>query len=263
MDSEQAFLLQHSAHDPKQLIERWRAVVDQAGLTMKPVTEQFGQEIFGIRSESPPNSEVGLYLSAGVHGDEPGGSEGLIAWAESNVDFLRATPCVILPCFNPSGILMNTRCDAAGVDLNRKFDDPSHPLIGAWRSFLGDARFRLALCLHEDYDAHGIYVYELGVPGLEAGEACLASCETIIPREPDLDIEGRPAANAIVRRSEDFDRLAAEMDEGLPEAIYLRMHHAAISLTFETPSEYSLFTRVRAHVRCIDAALATAGIRGQ
>jgi hypothetical protein len=50
------------------------------------------------------------------------------------------------------------------------------------------------------------------------------------------------------------------MDEGLPEAIFLRIHHAASVLTFETPSEYGLDMRVAAQVRCIEAALGQIGV---
>lgn len=263
MDNEQAFLLQHSAHNYERLIDRWRAVAAAADLELEQLAEHCGKPVFALRGSAQPDAERGFYLCAGVHGDEPGGSEGLIAWAEGRVDFLRGSSCVIFPCFNPSGMVLNTRTDADGVDLNRNFDNHDLPLIAAWRDFLGDAKFRTAFCLHEDYDAHGTYIYELGPPELEIGEACLAACEPIIPREPDPDIEGRPAAAGVIRRTEDFEGLARmlkEEESGVPEAIVLKMERAEIALTFETPSEYSLYARVRAQIRFIETALSQAGV---
>ena len=43
--------------------------------------------------------------------------------------------------------------------------------------------------------------------------------------------------------------------EGMPEAIYLFLNQTDISLTYETPSEYSLFDRVAAHGRALDAVV--------
>ena len=40
-----------------------------------------------------------------------------------------------------------------------------------------------------------------------------------------------------------------------PEAIYLYEHHGSHCLTFETPSEFSLARRVRAHVLLIEACV--------
>ncbi|MEM7013820.1 MAG: hypothetical protein AAF585_20350, partial [Verrucomicrobiota bacterium] len=136
----------------------------------------------------------------------------------------------------------------------------NHPLISAWREFVGGARFRIALCLHEDYDAHGLYVYELSPPGTFLGEKCLKACESIIPREPDPNIEGRPADNGVIAAEGDLQELVAELSDGLPESLYLGIHHTPIALTFETPSEYSLYDRVRTQIRFIETALAaTAG----
>ncbi|MEM7014389.1 MAG: hypothetical protein AAF585_23250 [Verrucomicrobiota bacterium] len=112
MDSQQAFLLQHSAHNYERLVERWHAVAEEAGLSIGKLVEHCDQDVYALRSDAEPDEKNGIYLCAGVHGDEPGGSEGLIAWAESHLQLLKETPCMIFPCFNPSGILANTRMDA-------------------------------------------------------------------------------------------------------------------------------------------------------
>lgn len=263
LDSEQAFLLKHSAHNYERLIERWKAVAEATGLKISQVAEHCGKSVFALRSAKEPDEKQGIYLSAGVHGDEPGGSEGLIAWAEGQIDFLKQAACVIFPCFNPSGIIDNTRADSDGLDLNRQFDSLDHPLFAAWREFLGESKFRIGLCLHEDYDAHGTYVYELAPPELAIGENSLAACASIIPPEPDPDIEGRPAAAGVIRPTESLEELfqmLKDEEAGVPEAIVLQMERSSITLTFETPSEYSLYARVRTQMKFIETALSLAGI---
>jgi len=42
---------------------------------------------------------------------------------------------------------------------------------------------------------------------------------------------------------------------GLPEAVYLHLHHAKRVFTIETPSEFALDDRVHAHVAMIEQCL--------
>jgi hypothetical protein len=48
--------------------------------------------------------EGGLYLSAGLHGDEIGAVEGLYTWAALEGPRLRALPVIIFLCLNPHGL---------------------------------------------------------------------------------------------------------------------------------------------------------------
>ncbi len=256
MNDERQFLLQHAAHDYDALTARWRVVAENARLTMETVANSGDYPVFGLKSADSRGDGGGFYVSAGIHGDEPAATVGLVQWAEANAEFLAARPCVIFPCLNPWGLIHNRRHNADGEDLNRCFGDLAHPLIGAWRQFLGESRFAVGVCLHEDYDARGCYVYELSPPGRSVGERGLDAVEAIVPRQPDGDIEGRPAQSALIRHDGDFGELADELREvegGLPEAVQLALDCVPVSLTFETPSEYSLFDRVRAQERFLEA----------
>ena len=69
-------------HDYPFLIRRWRKVARAAGLTMTPFMQASGHDLFVLTSRY--NGEA-VYLSAGIHGDEPASTEGLICWAEAIV----------------------------------------------------------------------------------------------------------------------------------------------------------------------------------
>ncbi|MCB1233016.1 MAG: M14 family metallocarboxypeptidase [Verrucomicrobiae bacterium] len=259
-EDEQRYLTTHQAHDFEALRNRWSALVQPCSLVEHTLSDESGYPVLAYQSrafaESPAGNDEAIYLCAGVHGDEPAGVWGLLEWAEANPGLLQNKACLILPCFNPWGLINNRRSDADGRDLNRLFHRADLPLISAWRKVVGDARFGLALHLHEDYDARGLYLYELTDPEWQLGEAGLRGAESAIPRDPRDEIEGLPFQRGILRRSGDLSRVVEdELDGGYPEAIYVFQHHARAALTFETPSEYSLWDRVRAQRQFLDAVV--------
>jgi len=218
---------------------------------MRELAEVGGYPVTVLSRDEDGGQPSGLYLSAGVHGDEPAGVLGLLGWAERNTPFLKSRPVVIFPCLNPWGLFHNSRFDPAGRDLNRSFDRRRIAPVRQWRVFMRGRRFGLAVVLHEDYESRGIYLYESTRPGLAIGDAILEGAEAWIPRHVG-GIDGRKLRHGILRRARGLDRIAREID-GLPEAIALALHHAPAALTFETPSEFSLYHRVMAQEAFLEA----------
>src|SRR5438105_907949 len=194
-----SFLSSHRAHDYAFLIKRWRAVAGRAGLLMRPFAAESGFRVYCIRSKRLPR-EGAIYLSAGIHGDEPAGTEALIAWAERNARTLAEFPFLILPCLNPWGLVHNSRRDESGRDLNRCFHHDETPLIASFKSLVRPHRFALALMLHEDYDGQGVYIYEIDNVTPFWGEDLLNAARPLLPIEGRTVIEGRESRGGIVRR---------------------------------------------------------------
>ena len=92
----------YRSHDYKFLIQRWRKVCQSSGLCMQKICEFDNYPCFEISSPVLQNHDV-IYLSAGIHGDEPASSQGLLKWAESNLNQLSSFPFLIYPCLNPWG----------------------------------------------------------------------------------------------------------------------------------------------------------------
>lgn len=247
----------HSGHDVAFLLEEWRELADVRGWAVNDIARAGDFPVFAIETSAPdsPDSEA-IYVSAGVHGDECAPPWALLEWAESLESGVQAT---IFPCLNPVGLAENTRFDGNGVDLNRRFQDRSVPVIAAWQEYLEGRKFRAAANLHEDYDAAGIYLYEL--PRSEScGDALLAACEAILPREISASVDGSDFENGLLQRSVDPEELRRVVEEdlegGWPEAIWLYLHHAHDSFTFETPSEAALLPRIAAHRRFLETIAA-------
>lgn len=195
----------------------------------------------------------GIYLSAGIHGDETGAVLGLLQWAEENIDTLSSLPLLIYPCLNPWGLENNLRHDSGGLDLNRVWDDATvSPTVATVMKRIRDYDFRISICLHEDYEGHGIYLYGVGgsSDNRKLADEILSSAEKIIPRDRRSKIDGRKCSNGMI-----FPRLSRPPKDGLPEALFLYKNCGLKNFTLETPSEFSIESRTAAHVAMITRAI--------
>ena len=234
-------------------MRRWRAVARAAGLHVRAFTTAGGYSIYLVESRRTSGSP-GFYFSAGIHGDEAGGTEGLILWAERSVEFLRTHPVLVFPCLNPWGLVHNVRHDRQGRDLNRCYHEARVRQVAAHMRELRGRRFRAAMAMHEDFDASGLYLYEIRSARPFWGEHILAAAAEYIPLESRGRIEGRPSSRGLIRRPVRPDSMAEH-----PEAFFLHFHHAERTFTLETPSEFAIEARAAAHAASLDAIVQLAG----
>lgn len=244
-----ALLPRHRAHDYAALMAAWQRVAQQASLQTTVLGHAEELEVMAFESAACAPEQAPIYLSAGVHGDEVAGAWGLLQWAQANIALLKREAFTLSPCMNPKGLVLNTRADHRGQDLNRRFHITRDPLISAWQKFIKALPPRLSLCLHEDFDGQGCYVYELSHGRKVLCAPVLAQVESVLPHDPRRDIDGQQASRGIIRRT-----LLPPKFNG-PEAIVLYKLGCPVTLTFETPSEFSLDDRIAAQRTFIDASL--------
>ncbi len=244
-------LLRHDrAHDYRFLMRRWREVAALADLRIKKYSEAGGCKLYCIVSRLKRAEAPSIYLSAGIHGDEAAATEGLVEWAQANTDALRLLNVLIFPCLNPWGLVNNSRRDPDGRDLNRSFHTSAVPQIAAQIQWLTGCAFDLALNLHEDYDAIGLYIYELQRVKPFWAELLLEAGAQYIPPDPRKKIEGRAARAGVVRRI-----ITPDLMPEWPEAFVLYFQNAVRIFTVETPSEFHLDDRVNAQIAMISKAV--------
>ncbi len=209
-----------------------------------------GFPVFALEPRRRCEGAPALYLSAGIHGDEPAATEALVTWAAKRSSALNRCEFLIFPCLNPWGLRHNNRHDANGRDLNRGYHRRDVPVITAQKALLRGRKFDAALMLHEDFDGHGVYIYEIPGPHPCWGEQLLAAAAKHLPRESRSTVEGRRCRKGLIR-----PRVIPRNLPGHPEALFLASTHTQRSLTFETPSEFSMGARVCAHCAVLDAVL--------
>jgi hypothetical protein len=147
---------------------------------------------------------------------------------------------------------LNRRENEDGVDLNRDYRHLTTAAIRAHVEWLARApRFDLALCLHEDWESHGFYLYELNPDGVSShAEAIVQRVAAVCPIDLSAVIEGREADGGIIRVNPDpATRLQ------WPEAFYLVQHKTRVTYTLEAPSDFPLSTRVAALLEGVKAVL--------
>lgn len=195
-----------------------------------------------------------VYLSSGMHGDEPAGPHALLAYLQRDV--IADCHWLICPMLNPTGYVAATRDNAMGIDMNRDYVQRLSPEVGhhaAW--LLGQPVPQLFLSLHEDWEATGFYFYEinLGADLPARAAALLSAVEQVMQIEPLATIDDHP----VREKGWIYHEAESDFPEFWPEAIFLAKCGCPLSYTFETPSQAApLAQRIAAHLAAIDAALA-------
>jgi hypothetical protein len=199
----------------------------------------------------PDAAACRAYISTGIHGDEPAGPLAIQRLLEED-QWPGDLALHLCPCLNPEGFRLNRRENEFGLDLNRDYRHRRSPAVRAHVAWLDrQPSFDLALCLHEDWESHGFYVYELNPehrPSL--AEGIIEQVATVCPIDPSPQIEGRAAQGGIIRPN-----LDPSSRPEWPEAFYLIQNKTRLSYTLEAPSDWPLPIRTAALVGGTRAAL--------
>jgi protein MpaA len=237
-------------------MERLKAAGRSAGFEIGfyGQVEEWGLPVLERKSEG---SLGHVYVSAGVHGDEPAACLAIVQLLRQG-GFPDGLDCTILPMVNPVGLQARTRVNGAGIDLNRDYGDaPKAPETRAQLDWLKGRGFDLAICLHEDSDGEGFYLYshfkDESLKVLET--AALVHAAQVMPIDGRSEIDGFPAREGRVFPPKAL--LAADRND-LPEALHLYFQHGVEGVfTTETPSGWPVVDRIEAHVRATRAILET------
>lgn len=239
------------ATDPERFLARFGDAARRQRFRAEPFGTVDGLPLVAFtKRTSGPRPRV--YLSAGVHGDEPAPPEALLNLLEQGVFDQRAV-WFLCPLLNPTALRQGTRELPSGIDLNRDYRDRRSPEGEAHVRWLAhQPRFDLTINLHEDWESEGFYLYELNSQNRPSlAHAMIAAAAQHGPIEEAEVIDGRPRAERGIIRPEG-DPLERE---NWPEAIYLRAHHCDLCYTTETASRHPLAQRVATSAAAIHAAL--------
>jgi hypothetical protein len=236
--------------DPADVAARFSLAGRAAGFRVEQYGGIDGFPLIALTKRAP-GKRPRIYLSAGMHGDEPAPPLTLLALLETGFFDDRAT-WFICPVLNPTGLVRGTRENATGLDLNRDFLDVRATETRAHIGWLQrQPPFHLTLCIHEDWESTGYYLYELNPhqrPSL--ANPILEAVREYCPIDEAPVIDGRTTATTGIIRPVDDPQLRKTW----PEAIYLRAHHTTISYTLESPSAFPLEHRITAHRAAITSA---------
>jgi hypothetical protein len=251
----------------EELVLSWRAL-RRRGVTVREIA-CWGVSRTILVAELGPIDAPAVHIIAGVHGDEPAAPWALLSLVRDGLLDPRFR-YRLWPCLNPSGYELGTRENAEGDDINRGFSrggttPESRALLTANR----DRRFVLALDLHEDFEAHGSYLYEPLREGfastLYADAVVRALDDAGLPVQPldDTFDLGAPPGSPIaemyrVARGTVLVDYESELRlfPGLPSSIALMYRGTPAAMTFESPRTRPWDERIAAHRVAVTTALA-------
>lgn len=238
--------------DIKQVLSRIRRAAQKHGWQTETVCKVGEFDLIALHRNCP-NQAGGrrIYISAGIHGDEPASPLAALKLLEENL-WPDNGEIWLCPCLNPIGFTLNTRANLKGIDLNRGYLNPIADEISAHISWLErQPQFDLCMLLHEDWESQGFYLYEQNPEGLPSyAQKIIEAVEKVCPIDRSGTIEGRPAKGGIVRPNID-----PHSRPDWPEAFYLITRKTRQSYTVEAPSDFPLPARVNALVAAINAIL--------
>ena len=192
-------------------------------------------------------------ISAGIHGDEPGGIESIINFLKNSnyLDYINEWEITLLPCINPYGYEFGTRTNHQGKDLNRLFKLKNPPLEVVFAQSILETDFKLIIDLHEDNESHGYYLYQTGLSKTyeKIGLEILNSLEGIMPINLETEIASSQADQGIIGK--ELEILSMDW---WPMALYGLSKGTQMCLTLETSSLFDMETRVHAHLTAIKTA---------
>lgn len=187
-----------------------------------------------------------VYLSAGIHGDEPAGPLAALELMRAGA-FIEDIHWLICPALNPGGLKLGTRENRQGHDLNRDYFLHNTVEVAAHARWLSRDRVPdVFFSLHEDWESEGFYFYEINLKK-DAPERAASVLSAVAPyfqaeRGPEIDGHEVREPGWIYHGAE------ADLPDAWPEAIFLAKRGCPLSFTFETPSKGLLKERVAAHV---------------
>lgn len=232
--------------DIQSILEEVKSATEEKNWRRDAFTIPGGTELLAYR-RTGRRARRRLYLSTGIHGDEPAGPCAVLRLLQEDrwPDHLDVWLC---PCLNLTGFPLNTRESAAGIDLNRDYRHRNTAEVRTHVAWLKQQpEFDLAVCLHEDWEANGFYLYEQN-PDLRPalGEKIIAKVSQVCPIETGETVDGWAVSKGIVR-----PEIHPDERPQWPEALFLISYKTRQTYTLESPSDFPLPTRIEAHVVAI------------
>lgn len=243
--------------DVNTTLQRLHKAATDHGFTCEPLVEQAGTIIplFSKAADRPNPPRV--YISTGMHGDEPAGPLCVLDMLERE-QFSQEIDWTIFPMMNPAGLRLNQRENHKGVDLNRDYSAPETKEVRAHVAYIENSEpWDLALMLHEDWESDGFYLYDKFTDLTEDwAKTIIESVGRVCPIDLNDTIDEMSASDGVISPKNIDVNEDPKLKGRFPEAIYLHLSgKTGGTYTFEAPSAFDLPTRIEALQTAISSSV--------
>ncbi len=224
-------------------LEKFGKLAMAAGFSCEVMSEIDGYDIPAFTRAGIKNAPR-IYISSGMHGDEPSGPQALMEMMEEG-RFQKDIEWFVCPMINPTGHHAGKRENKEGIDLNRDYFLKSTDEIRGHVKWLEKQSVPdVFISLHEDWESTGFYLYEIQKHACTSvAQSILTAASAEIEPEPSLLIDD----HEVREPGWIFHDSRADFPGDWPEAIYMAERGTQVSYTLETPSSLALERRVACH----------------
>lgn len=225
-------------------------ILRNAGAVCEVYAEINGHQLRGydlLRDNLPV-----VYISTGMHGDEPAGPAALLHLLENGL-LERPLSFHICPMLNPTGFEHGTRENVNGVDMNRDYLKLQNAEVRGHVKWLEKRNPELFISMHEDWETEGFYFYEINTTGDDPTryEFMAERISKVMPLEAGEIIDD----HEVRYKGWIYHEAEADMIDNWPEAIYMAKRGCTLSFTFESPSSQPLPLRVAVQSAAVNSLL--------
>ncbi len=251
--------LMHMAFNPKQFHKKILELAEINLFSVETIYKKTPVPIIALKKKASIENAPYVYISAGIHGDEPAGPWVIEKLLRESF-FNDQINWQLIPMLNPTGLELGTRENADGVDLNRDYKAGTTKEVAAhlkWLKKQSGLDYDLMITLHEDWESPGFYCYTIIPKG--RGQILVdifEAVKNISPINLSEEIEGAKARGGfIIHDLETFDKVLNDW-QNWPEAFFLiKNNPGTLHFTFETASEQPLQQRINTHCAAIEAVI--------
>ncbi len=241
------------AFDPSSYLEIFEAVARRHGLSGLDLASTDVGPVRIWTRESTNKKSATVFISAGMHGDEPAGPLAVLEWLKQ-CELSPTINWVLTPALNPTGLKKRTRDNCDCIDLNRDFhrcqSEEVCALMRWWESHGTHCDFHFSL--HEDWEAEGFYLYAINTSDQRCfGKEILQRLKAFARLQTHGPVDDHLlAAPGLIAHPPQPDE-----PEGWPEAIWLVHRGPTRSYTFEAPGAFSPDERINVLRQALTIAL--------
>jgi len=245
--------------EPRRYLDAVKTQAQQCGFSIQSLGEKEKFPIYWLERPAATLGAPAVFISTGVHGDEPAGPLAVLElMRKENPALSRSVKWCISPMLNPTGFARNIRENKDGVDLNRDFLNTRSKEVEFLMNKLESTHpFDLALLLHEDWESSGFYLYDLDSnPDPALAKSIVEEVAACTVVDTNETIDGMNAASGIISVNMDQAESDPKLEGQWPEAFYL-VHKslAARQYTLEAASSLDMDTRVKSLSTAVKAAI--------
>lgn len=243
----------------KELFQKFLQLAKKNRFLIENIYQRTPVDIVALIKKSSIPQAPNVYLSSGIHGDEPAGPFTIAKLLEDSF-FDDSINWYIIPLLNPGGLELGTRENLQGIDLNRDYKFSISKEVSAHRKWLKKHEnivFDLTITLHEDWESIGFYAYSI-VPSKYTYILTEIANEVakVSPINLSDIIEGKKAQGGFIVFTADEIQESMTSRDDWPEAFFLMEKQSfPFHFTFETASSQPIDQRIQTHCVAIKTVL--------